>query len=165
MGMPSPRPWASYAISSAGVRTVSVSSMADESYTRDGARGQAVRGHGGVLAAQVELTARRRDDARGQHEALEQRARDHEIESHPLGVLFQSRGGIEDVADEDDLLPEIAELTGRHRTTVHAAGKRRHDAEVATVAPRLAGDGVAHGEEAAHAIGRAHARRQIPGHD
>jgi len=65
---------------------------------------------------------------------------DDQIESRLLGVLLETRSGIEDVPDEDDLLLEIAELAGRHRAAVQSAAEAGHSPEIELVPVRVALD-------------------------
>ena len=104
--------------------------------------------HGRRLAPERELAA----PARGKDEPLQQRTGDDEIEPGPLGVLVEARGGVEDVADEDDLLPEVAELITISPSSACAARR----AAMLVVRPE-AGVGPA-GARAALDLGRAEER-------
>ena len=84
---------------------------------------QAVGGHRRVLAPERELAAPGGLHAGRQRQALQQRAGDDEVELAPLGVFLQPRGRVEDVADEDDLLPEVAQLAARDGATVQPAAE------------------------------------------
>src|SRR5437870_13143782 len=44
-----------------------------------------------------------------------------------------SRGGIEDVTDEDDWLSEVAKLAGGHGAAVESAAKTGHESEIALI--------------------------------
>src|SRR5205823_12997713 len=72
--------------------------------------------------------------------------------------------GVEDVADEDDLPPEVAQLAGGDGAAVQPAAKSRERPEVSLVPGRAAGERSPDGEEAADAIGVAHAGGERPGH-
>src|SRR6266851_4467792 len=106
-----------------------------------------------------------RGDARRQGEPVQHRTRGDEIEARLLGVLLETRGGVEDVADEDDLLPQVAQLTGGDLAAVEAAAEDGARPEVALVAGRVARDRGADQEEAADAVGRPQAPRHRPGDD
>jgi len=74
---------------------------------------------------------------------LQHRPRRHQVEVGPLGVLLEARGGVEDVSDEDDLPPEVAELAGGDGAAVEAAPEGGQRLEVALVPVPAPRDGLA----------------------
>src|SRR5215467_16069399 len=118
--------------------------------------------HACLLAPQRELAAARGAYVLGEGEAIEERAGHNEVEVHPLGVLLEAGRGVEDVAHEDDLPAEIAQLAAGDRAAVESAAEARDGTELALVAGRVAGHGGANAEEAPHAVGHAQPRVQPP---
>src|SRR5437762_12470065 len=125
-----------------------------------------VGGHAGLLAPYREVAAVFRLDARGEREPVQQRTGGDQVEAHPLGVLLEARGRVEDVPDEDDLLPEVAQLASGDGAAVEPAAKAGHDPEVVLVPAPAALDGGPDREKASDAVGRACACLDRPGdHD
>src|SRR6266851_3564335 len=82
-----------------------------------------------------------------------------------LGVLLEARGGVENVADEDDLLPQVAQLAGGDGAAMESAAKAGHDAEVPGVHVRRELDGLPDEEKAPDAVGVADTSAEGPGDD
>src|SRR5215510_5825187 len=89
--------------------------------------------HARFFAPEGELTAARRAHALGEGEALEEGAGHDEVEVHPLGVLLEAGRGVEDVAHEDDLPAEIAQLTSRDEAAVKPTPEARYRPELLLV--------------------------------
>ena len=125
-----------------------------------------VRGHAGLLPPDREVAAVLHLDAQRKREPVQQCTGGHQVEADSLGVLLEARGRVEDVPDEDDLLPEVAQLAGGHGAAMEPAAKAGHGAEVVLVPASAPLDGGPDREKASDAVGRAGARLDRPGdHD
>ena len=104
-------------------RIALVASVSDASDDLPRGQAQAICRYTGLLASDREVAATRGLDTRREREPVQQRTGDDQVEARPLGVLLESRGGIEDVTDEDDWLSEVAKLAGGHGAAVESAAK------------------------------------------
>ena len=114
-------------------RIALVASVSDASDDLPRGQAQAICRYTGLLASDREVAATRGLDTRREREPVQQRTGDDQVEARPLGVLLESRGGIEDVTDEDDLLSEVAKLAGGHGAAVESAAKTGHESEIALI--------------------------------
>src|SRR5438034_4574664 len=128
----------------------------------DAGANEAVGGDGRLLAPECEVPASSGLDTRREREPGQQRAGSDEVEAAPLRVLLEARSGVEDVADEDDLLSQVAQLTGRDRAAVDSAPEARHHFKVTLVAGRVARHDRVDPEEAVDAVGPAQAGLERP---
>src|SRR5262245_39065456 len=117
------------------------------------------------LSPQRELTAWRHLNARRERDLFQHGAGDHQVVAHALRVLLEARRRVEDVAHEDDLPSQVAELTRRDGASMQPAAECRHHTEIALVAGGIAPDGRADLEEAADAAGFQQAGHHRPGDD
>src|SRR5262245_23911102 len=128
--------------------------------------GQVVGGDVPGFAAERELPAGCGHDGGRQRQPIQQDLGHYKVEAGALGVLLEPGRGVQDVADEHDLLPQIAQLAGRDGTAVQAAAEAGHGAEIALVARSTATHDRADRKEAADAVGLVHACLGGPGdHD
>ena len=74
-------------------------------------------------------------------------------------------GGVHGVADQRDLLLEIAELADHHRTAVKAGAEIGAEVEFALIGATMRGEAVEGGETGAHAAGLVQAGGEPPGGD